>query len=165
MGVGYDKGAKMNNIRDHFPNLNEFCSNDSKAIIDWMKEKNITREQWNYKSIFDREDISYLIISCPNIEFMIDGVINLYWETNRIDSAVQKIKDALWFSAMLGKNVTPMMDDSVYKISIFMKHSKSPARARILLWNVCQLAKEAKHGTFKECRQTMVNWITSYVNT
>lgn len=157
----------MNNVRDYFPNLNEFCSTDSKAIIAWMADNNITRSQWNYKSIFERKDIFDLIESCPNIEFMIDGIIESFWDSIVIDNTLLSIMEHIVLPNiyMYGIKWSDVAMEHHKTISKFMKHSYSPARARILIWCVSRLNYESTPNVeFKNVRKFIVSWVVNNVN-
>lgn len=151
----------MNNIRDHFPNLNEFCSTDSRAIIKWMEENHITRSQWSYKHIFDRDDIAELIGSCPNIEFMIDGVIEQFWDTPHIDAGLIDCMENIVYPCCLvyGVEWSGVAMHHHNTISTFIPHSYSRARARILIWCVSQLLYECtkiEENPFTDARMGVV---------
>jgi hypothetical protein len=149
----------MNSIRDHFPNLNEFCLSDSREIIAWMKDHKLGR---TYKSIFERGDICHeLIDSCPNIEFMIDGIIDVYWKTEHIDTTVIKMFDFMQEVINMARLVSTnrVITHYIETFNTFIKHSPSPARARILLWCVSRLSALLMDEPFKYARVNIVKCV------
>ena len=153
----------MNSIRDHFPNLNEFCLSDSREIIAWMKDHKLGK---TYKSIFERDDIITLIESCPNIEFMIDGIIHLYWDSHHIDEAlISKLEKVAMNIMLYNVRWSRVAIQHHETINTFMHHSYSPARARILIWCVSQLMFECGYEvTLKDVRASIVRTVANYAN-
>ncbi len=123
------------NIRDHFPNLNEFCSTDSTKLIKWLKENDIT----DYSGLNGVDSYNW-VGQCPNVEFVIDGYKETFYHTPQFDAFVNYM-----IFRVIGR--TPSSEHHYDTVRKFLKYKgiDKKVRGRIIVWELSHMMLKTRN--------------------
>ena len=117
-----------------FPNLNEFCSNESKDLEVWLK----ANKYIDYSFLLDE---SFDVNDCPNIEFVVDGLMANFYEMEEFNqwvggfvSAMVRPLDA---KGIIDSGVTRHMDTALKFFQY--KNIDQKVRGRIIVWEITHM--------------------------
>lgn len=156
------------NMRKYFPHLNEFASTVSNEIIKWMNDYNLQSHR-TYEDIFACSDIEDLIDTCPDIEFMVEGIRQVFGNSEHFNDTIMYMANITSACCTVRHNMQLSQRRNIKTIAQFMSYGSIDklARARVLLWELSQLMYTAR-GTmyntemsFSDIRRLIVRLITN----